>query len=72
MTNLFKNDYIVPANIVAPPEGLRDRGTTGVNLRGQPRGQGVIPRRFMQKKCDERINERKNARTDGRVGRIVI
>ena len=36
--------------MLAPPEGLRAQGVPGVNPGGQPRGQGVIPRRFKRKK----------------------
>ena len=33
-------------HILAPPEGLRAKGKPGINLGVNPRGQGVIPRRF--------------------------
>ena len=60
-------------HILAPPEGLRDPGSTpGFN----PRGQDVIPRRFKRKKIfvtngrtNERTNGRTNRWTDRRVGR---
>ena len=51
-------------HILAPAEGLRAPGVTGVNPGVDPRSQGVIPRRFKQKKILWRTDE---GRTDGQT-----
>ena len=59
-------------HILAPPEGLRGPGVPGVNPGVDPRSQGVILRRFKQKKIfvtHGRTHGRTNGHwTDRRVG----
>ena len=57
--------------MLAPPEGLRAPELPGVN----PGGQGVIPRRFKQKKIfvtDERTAAAADGQTDTTAVKIVI
>ena len=56
-------------HILAPLEGLRARGLSGVNLGVDPGSQGVIPRRFKRKKIFVTDGRTDKGWTDRRVGR---
>ena len=55
-------------HILAPPEGLRGLGLPGVNPGVNPRGQGVISRRFKRKKIFV-TDTHTDTWTDRRAGR---
>ena len=54
---------------LAPPEGLGTQGNLGSSSGVNPRGQGLILRRFKQKKnfCDVRTEVRTEVRMDGQT-----